>query len=59
MVCCQKDQKDFSYSEIRSTITKQELLLDIYNKSDSILKELGIAEQNINYYSDLALYYSS
>ena len=54
-----KDQKDFSYSEIRSTITKQELLLDIYNKSDSILKELGIAEQNINYYSDLALYYSS
>ncbi len=53
-----KDQKNFSTNEIRSTIKKQQSLSDIYKASVPIIKELGISEQNVFYYSDLALYHT-
>lgn len=53
-----KDQKNFSTNEIRSTIKKQQSLSDIYKASVDIIKELGISEQNVVYYSELALYHT-
>ena len=53
-----KDQKNFSTHEIRSTIKKYKLLSDIYNSSINIIKQLGISEQNVLYYSELALYHT-
>jgi TnpA family transposase len=53
-----KDQKNFTTSEIRSTVAKNRLLADIYKSSVEILKQLEISEQNILYYSEIAGQYT-
>ena len=50
-----KDQQDFTTNEIRSSVEKHKLLEAIYKHSITIIKELGISEQNVTYYSDLAI----
>jgi hypothetical protein len=53
-----KDQKDFTTHEIRATVEKNRLLADIYNYSIDIIKQLGISEQNVIHYADLAGQYT-
>ena len=53
-----KDQKNFTTREINLSIKKHEFLSHIYDKSIHLFKELEISEQNINHYSDLAIYYT-
>jgi len=53
-----KDQKDFATSEIKNTVEKHQSLNDIYKQSIDIIKRLGLSEQNILYYADLAEYHT-
>jgi TnpA family transposase len=53
-----QDQKSFSTSAIRSTVEKNQLLEQIYQKSVTLIKDLNISEQNIILYSDLAERYT-
>ena len=53
-----KDQKNFSMTEIKKSVTKQQMLIDIYHKAKPILHSLSISEQNIIYYADLAEFYT-
>lgn len=53
-----KDQKDFSTNEIRSSVEKNKLLVEIYRRSVEIIKELGISEQNVAYYAGVAEQYT-
>lgn len=50
-----KDQKDFTTAEINASIKKHQFLSSLYQKSIEIIKELGISEQNIIHYADLAV----
>jgi len=54
-----RDQKSFTTHEIRSSVEKNRQLVDIYNKTDQIIKSLDISEQNVCYYTELALQYSA
>ena len=53
-----KDQKDFSTTEIKSSIEKTELLRSIYKNSQDIIKGLELSPQNILYYAKLAERYT-
>jgi TnpA family transposase len=53
-----KDQKDFTTSEIRSTVEKHQLLVEIYNNSIEIIKQLEISWQNVTLYAQLAEQYT-
>lgn len=53
-----KDQKNFSITEIKTTIAKQQLIVEIYAKSLALMLKLGISEQNIIYYANLAEFYT-
>lgn len=52
-----KDQKNFSTKEIRNGVAKQKMLSDLYRNSLTLVPKLGISEQNIIYYAELAEYY--
>jgi TnpA family transposase len=53
-----KDQKNFGITEIKTTIAKQQLIVGIYAKSLALMPKLGISEQNIIYYANLAEFYT-
>ena len=53
-----KDQKNFSTTEIKKSVAKQQLVIGIYEKSKLLMPKLGISEQNIIYYANLAEFYS-
>jgi TnpA family transposase len=53
-----KDQKNFTTSEIRSTVEKHKLLTGIYPDAVKIIKQLDISEQNILYYAEIAGQYT-
>lgn len=53
-----KDQKDFTTNEIRATVEKNKLLVEIYRSSIEIIKQLDISEQNVLHYAELAEQYS-
>lgn len=53
-----KDQLNFSTTEIKQTINKQKSIVNLYESSKQLVKLLGISEQNIIYYSDLAQFYT-
>ena len=53
-----KDQKDFSTTEIKKSVTKQQLIIGIYQQSKVLMPKLGLSEQNIIYYANLAEFYS-
>ena len=53
-----KDQKNFSTTEIKNSVAKQQLIIGIYRKSKVLMPKLGISEQNIIYYANLAEFYS-
>ncbi|EQB98030.1 hypothetical protein [Photorhabdus temperata] len=53
-----KEQLNFSTTEIKQTIDKQKSIADLYIESKQLVKTLGISEQNIIYYSDLAQFYT-
>ena len=58
LTAIKKDQKDFSTTEIRNTITKHNSLSSIYKRSIKIIEQLGLSEQNVLYYADLAMYHT-
>jgi hypothetical protein len=51
-----KDQKDFSTTEIKKSVAKQQLVIEIYRESQILMPKLGISEQNIIYYANLSLF---
>ena len=53
-----KEQLNFSTTEIKQTIEKQKSISDVYIESQQLVKILGISEQNIIYYSELAQFYT-
>jgi len=53
-----RDQKDFSTTEIKKSVAKQKLVIGIYRESQLLMPKLGISEQNIIYYANLAEFYS-
>lgn len=53
-----RDQKDFTTNEIRSSVEKNNLLIELYHSSIEIIKQLGISEQNVAYYAELAGHYT-
>ncbi len=53
-----KDQKDFSTTEIKKSVAKQQLIKGIYQQSKTLMPKLGLSEQNIVYYANLAEFYS-
>ncbi|MBT4835786.1 MAG: Tn3 family transposase [Methylococcales bacterium] len=53
-----KDQKDFSTKEILKSVAKQAMIHEIYQKSLKLIPNLGISEQNIIYYANLAEFYT-
>lgn len=53
-----KEQLNFTTTEIKQTIDKQKSISDVYIESQQLVKILGISEQNIIYYSELAQFYT-
>lgn len=53
-----KDQKNFSTTEIKNSVAKQQLVIGIYQKSQTLMPKLGLSEQNIIYYANLAEFYT-
>lgn len=53
-----KDQKNFSTTEIKNSVDKQQMVIGIYDKSQQLMPKLGISEQNIMYYASLAEFYT-
>ena len=53
-----REQKDFKTKEIKEAVQKQQLIVDIYLQSQTVIKSLGISEQNIIYYAELAEFYT-
>lgn len=53
-----KDQKNFSTTEIKMSVSKQQLVMGIYGQSKWLMPRLGISEQNIVYYANLAEFYT-
>jgi len=53
-----RDQKNFSTTEIKKSVAKQQLVIGIYEKSKLLMSKLGISEQNIIYYANLAEFYT-
>ena len=53
-----KDQKNFRITEIKKTIGKQQLISALYDASCPLMLKLGISEQNILYYANLAEFYT-
>jgi Domain of unknown function (DUF4158)/Tn3 transposase DDE domain len=53
-----KDQKNFTTTEIKKTIAKQQLVIRLYKKSLTLIPLLEISEQNIAYYANLAEFYT-
>jgi Domain of unknown function (DUF4158) len=53
-----KDQKNFSTTEIKNSVAKQQLIIGIYEKSQILMPKLGLSEQNIIYYANLAEFYT-
>ena len=53
-----KDQKNFSTTEIKNSVAKQQLIIGIYQKSQILMPKLGLSEQNIIYYANLAEFYT-
>ncbi|WP_428410728.1 hypothetical protein [Legionella sp.] len=51
-----KDQKDFTTAEINASVKNHQFLSAIYQRSIEVIKELGISEQNIMHYAELAVY---
>lgn len=52
------DQKNFSTTEILKTIDKQNLIGELYQQSQQLMRRLDISEQNIIYYADLTEFYT-
>lgn len=52
------DQKNFSTTEIKKSVAKQQLIIEIYKKSLALMPKLGISDQNIIYYANLAEFYT-
>lgn len=52
-----KAAKDFSTSEMRKEISKQQYLLKIYEHANTILPKLNISKKNIEYYASMATFY--
>jgi len=53
-----KDQKDFTTSEIRTSVEKHKLLSTIHQNAVRIIEQLDISDQNILYYAELAEQYT-
>ncbi len=53
-----KDQKDFSNNEVTKTIEKQQSLELVYQRSLEIIKALGISDQNVRHYAELAVHHT-
>ncbi|WP_289997320.1 hypothetical protein [Photorhabdus laumondii] len=53
-----KEQKDFTTTEIISTIKKQQMIYPLFDESRNIISRLDISEQNLLYYADLADFYT-
>ncbi len=53
-----KDPKDFKTSEMRSEVNKQSYLENIYKATHDIIEKLNISAKNIEYYSEMAQFYS-
>ncbi|WP_133137982.1 Tn3 family transposase [Legionella rowbothamii] len=58
LTAVKKDQKDFTTGEINTSIKNHQFLSALYQRSTEIIKELGISEQNILHYADLAVYHT-
>ncbi len=58
LILIKKDQKNFSTTEIKNSVAKQQLIIGIYDKSLALMPKLGISEQNIIYYANLAEFYT-
>ena len=52
-----KDPKDFSTTEMRKEVEKQQRLIGIYEKSKNILEQLKLSPKNIEYYAEMASFY--
>ena len=53
-----KDPKDFSTSEMKKEVSKQKDLVNVYQHSREIFPKLNISAKNIEYYADMARYYT-
>ena len=53
-----KDPKDFSTGEMRSEVTKQHDLNNIYKKTHDVIEKLNISAKNIEYFSEMAQFYT-
>lgn len=53
-----KDPKDFSTTEMRKELYKQQELINIYTQTHTVLSKLNISSKNIEYYASLATYYT-
>ena len=58
LTAIKKDQKDFTTAEINASVKNHQFLFAIYQRSIDVIKELGISEQNIMHYADLAVYHT-
>ena len=56
LTAIKKDQKDFTTAEINASVKNHQFLSAIYQRSIEVIKELGISEQNIVHYAELAVY---
>jgi len=53
-----KDPKDFSTGEMRKEVAKHQALLNVYKPTKSIISKLDISAKNIEYYADMATFYT-
>lgn len=53
-----KDPKSLTTKEMRKELTKQQYITEIYDQAKLIIPELNISRKNLQYYADLAEYYS-
>jgi TnpA family transposase len=53
-----KDPKSLTPKEMRKELAKQQCITEIYNQSKLIIPNLNISRKKLQYYADLAEYYS-
>lgn len=58
LAALKQDAKDFKWGELNSECTKLDRLEFLYKVSCTVLPQLKISQQNINYYASLAYYYN-
>lgn len=59
LAALKQDAKNFKFKMMLKERQKHETLKPVYNIAKNIMKELDISNQNIKYYSDLAIYYDA